>query len=62
MLTEQRHRLLLELVNEKKSITVTEAKEVLNASESTIRRDIIALHNAGKLSKVSVVQLPWRKM
>ena len=41
MLTEQRHRLLLELVNEKKSITVTEAKEVLNASESTIRRDII---------------------
>ena len=52
MLTEQRHRLLLELVNEKKSITVTEAKEVLNASESTIRRDIIALHNAGKLTKV----------
>ena len=52
MLTEQRHGLLLELVNEKKSITVTEAKEVLNASESTIRRDIIALHNAGKLTKV----------
>ena len=52
MLTEQRHKLLLELVNKKKSITVTEAKEVLNASESTIRRDIIALHNAGKLTKV----------
>ncbi|EKC66594.1 protein containing Bacterial regulatory protein, DeoR, partial [human gut metagenome] len=47
MLTEQRHKLLLELVNKKKSITVTEAKEVLNVSESTIRRDIIALHNAG---------------
>ena len=52
MLTEQRHKLLLELVNKKKSITVTEAKEVLNVSESTIRRDIIALHNAGKLTKV----------
>lgn len=52
MLTEQRQKLLLELVNKKKSITVTEAKEILDASESTIRRDISALHNAGKLTKV----------
>ncbi len=52
MLTEQRQKLLLELVNKKKSITVTEAREVFNASESTIRRDISALHNAGKLTKV----------
>lgn len=52
MLTEQRQKLLLELVNKKKSITVTEAREILDASESTIRRDISALHNAGKLTKV----------
>lgn len=52
MLTEQRQKLLLELVNKKKSITVMEAREILDASESTIRRDISALHNAGKLTKV----------
>ena len=52
MLTEQRHKLLLELVNKKKSITVTEAKEVLNVSESNIRRVFISLHIAVKLTKV----------
>ena len=52
MLTEQRYELILKLLEEKKSITVTEVKELLNTSESTVRRDITALHNAGRLVKV----------
>lgn len=52
MLTEQRHEIILNLLKEKNSITVSEAKEILHASESTIRRDINTLHNAGKLTKV----------
>lgn len=52
MLTEQRYEQILRLLEQKKSITVTEVKELLNTSESTVRRDITALHNAGKLVKV----------
>ena len=52
MLTEQRHEIILRLLEEKKSITVTELKELLDASESTVRRDITALDKAGKLTKV----------
>ena len=36
MLTEQRHEIILNLLSEKRSITVTELKELLNTSESTI--------------------------
>ena len=52
MLTEQRYDIILKLLEEKKSITVTELKELLDASESTVRRDITALDKAGKLTKV----------
>ena len=52
MLTEQRYDIILNLVNERKSITATELKEILDTSESTVRRDITALHKAGKLIKV----------
>lgn len=52
MLTEQRYELILRLLEEKKSITVTEVKELIHTSESTVRRDITALHQAGKLVKV----------
>lgn len=52
MLTEQRYELILRLLEQKKSITVSEAKDLLHTSESTVRRDITALHNAGKLVKV----------
>lgn len=52
MLTEQRYEVILSLLKEKKSVTVTQLKEVLNTSESTVRRDITALHNAGRLCKV----------
>lgn len=52
MLTEKRYELILRLLEEKKSITVTEVKELLHTSESTVRRDFTALHQAGKLVKV----------
>lgn len=52
MLAEQRYQIILDLVEKKKSVTVTEIREALHASESTVRRDIATLHNASKLIKV----------
>jgi DeoR family fructose operon transcriptional repressor len=52
MLTKQRQEIILELLDQQGSVTVTEARELLDASESTIRRDITALDQAGKLVKV----------
>ena len=47
MLTEKRYEVVLNLLNEKNSVTVTEIKELLGISESTIRRDLAALDKAG---------------
>lgn len=52
MLTKQRHELILKLLEENGSVTVTEIKELLDTSESTARRDITALDREGKLVKV----------
>lgn len=52
MFTKQRYDLILKLLEEKKSVTVAEVKEMLNTSESTVRRDIVALDKAGRLMKV----------
>lgn len=52
MLTEKRHEIILELLQKKRSITVTEIKEKLGISESTIRRDLNTLDRDGKLTKV----------
>lgn len=52
MLSEQRHEMILKILEEKRSITVTELTELLNISESTARRDIVMLDKAGKLVKV----------
>ena len=52
MLTKQRQNLLLKLLEERGSITVSEVKGILDASESTVRRDITALDREGKLVKV----------
>ena len=35
MLTEQRYQIILDLLKEKKSVTATELKEILDTSEST---------------------------
>ena len=52
MLTEHRQELILNLVNEKGSITVSELREKFGISESTARRDLTDLDKAGKLTKV----------
>ncbi len=52
MLMQKRHDKILELLNQRKSITVLEIKDLLNISESTVRRDLSDLHDSGKLIKV----------
>ena len=52
MLTEQRFEAILELLEWKKSVTVKELTELLDTSESTIRRDLTVLNREGKLVKV----------
>lgn len=52
MLTEERYADILQLLAEQKVVTVTQLTEKLHVSESTVRRDLIALDNAGKLCKV----------
>lgn len=52
MLTEERYRAILELLTKQQTVTVTELTGHLGASESTIRRDLTALHRQGRLLKV----------
>ena len=52
MLAEERFGLILDLLAEKRTATVQELCETLNASESTIRRDLNELDRLGKLNKV----------
>lgn len=52
MLTEQRYEEILKLVEKKKSITVAEICAQFQISESTARRDINALDQAGRLVRV----------
>ena len=52
MLAEERFALILNLLAEKRTATVQELCEALNASESTIRRDLTELDRQGRLNKV----------
>lgn len=52
MLAEERFAKILDLLTEKRSATVQELCEALNASESTVRRDLTELDRFGKLNKV----------
>ena len=52
MLAEERFHEILQLINERRTITVQELTELLGTSESTIRRDLAVLHNQGRLVKV----------
>ena len=52
MLTAQRQGKILDEIAKKRSVTVTELCEVLDASESTVRRDLATLDREGKLKKV----------
>ncbi|MDU7442003.1 MAG: DeoR family transcriptional regulator, partial [Clostridium sp.] len=44
MFTEERYSIILQELNAKGIVSVTELVELLDASESTIRRDLNSLH------------------
>lgn len=52
MLSEERFAEILKILEEKKTVTVSELTAALDTSESTIRRDLNALHEMGRLKKV----------
>lgn len=52
MLTGKRQEEILRILNSKGSVTVQELTELLQASESTIRRDLNVLDQQGALTKV----------
>lgn len=52
MLTQERFSLILNILKDKKTVTITELTQELKASESTIRRDLSQLDKLGKLHKV----------
>lgn len=51
MFSEERKEKILELVNRKKTVKVSELSEVLKTSEVTIRRDLDELHSEQKLCR-----------
>ncbi len=52
MLTEKRHEILLEAVNRRGSVRLNELCQLLQSSESTVRRDLSLLAEKGLLTKV----------
>lgn len=52
MLTQDRYEKILSILSKQGSVTVARLTELLGTSESTIRRDLAYLANAGKLNKV----------
>ena len=52
MLLEKRHQEIVKLVEVNKSVTLQELMDIFKTSESTIRRDILTLHQQGQLIKV----------
>ena len=52
MLAEERFALILEQLNEKRTVTVQQLCEALHTSESTIRRDLTELDRQGRMTKV----------
>lgn len=52
MFTEERYNIILQELKSKGIVSVTELVKMLDASESTVRRDLNALHNDGLLKKI----------
>ena len=52
MIAEERRTRIVDMVNTYGTVTVTDLMEHLNASESTVRRDLGHLHRAGLLKRV----------
>ena len=57
MLAEERFAMILDLLAQKRSATVLELCDALDASESTIRRDLNELDRMGKVNKVHGLSL-----
>ena len=51
MLSQERYNLIQNIINERTTVTVAELAEELQTSESTIRRDLTALDELGKIKK-----------
>lgn len=51
MLNQERYQLIQDIINERNTVTVAELAEALDTSESTIRRDLTALDELGKIRK-----------
>ncbi|MEF3331091.1 DeoR/GlpR family DNA-binding transcription regulator [Oceanobacillus oncorhynchi] len=51
MLVAERHQKIIELVNKRKSIRVTELSEIFSVTEETIRRDLEKLEKEQKLAR-----------
>ena len=56
MLTEERYSIILEQVRKYKSVKLPELCELLGASESTVRRDLISLDDRELIKKYTVEQ------
>ena len=52
MLAEERWNAILNILEKQKTVTVADLTEMLNTSESTIRRDLLQLDNMKKLVRV----------
>jgi len=52
MFTEERFNIIISELDKKGMISVTDLVKILNASESTVRRDLNSLHKAGRLKKI----------
>jgi DeoR family ulaG and ulaABCDEF operon transcriptional repressor len=52
MLEAERHRIILKLLQERSIISVSDLVEILDASDATVRRDVNALADAGKVRRI----------
>ena len=52
MLAEERRLRIVELVNQRGTVSLTDLTQELDASESTLRRDLLALHKLGRVRRV----------
>lgn len=52
MLEAERHRVILKLVQERSVVSVADLVEIMGASEATVRRDINAMAELGKIRRI----------
>jgi DeoR family ulaG and ulaABCDEF operon transcriptional repressor len=52
MLEAERHRLIKRLVDERSVVSLIDLVEILDASEATVRRDIVALAERGDINRI----------